>query len=138
MIAAGVGASWRAWDRGVTASFQEFSDFWPNEWTASNINAAPSPLYASGGSWPGGGTDKPSTLNTYNMSFMRMKHISLGYAIPNVLLQRLGIKGLKVIANVENPFMIYKMCPQVMDPESTEGNNYPILRNYSLGVNITL
>ena len=138
MIAAGVGAYWRAWDRGVTSLFAQFSDFWPNEWTASNINAGPSPLYAIGAGWPGGGTDKPSTLNTYNMSFMRMKHISLGYTIPNVFLQKLGIKGLKVIANVENPFMFYKMCPQVMDPESNEGNSYPILRNYSLGVNITL
>ena len=138
MIAAGTGAFWRAWDRGTTSNFSEFTDFWPNAWTASNINAGPSPLYALGGSWPGGGTDKPSVLNTFNMSFMRMKNMSLGYRIPSPLLQKLGIQGLKVYANIENPFMIYKLCPQVMDPESTEGLAYPILKNYSIGVNITL
>jgi hypothetical protein len=49
-----------------------------------------------------------------------------------------GIQGVKVYVNMENPFMIFKMTPKQYDPESSEGNSYPILRNYSLGVNITL
>lgn len=138
MVAAGVGSYWRAWDRGLTSNFALFSDFWPNEWTPANINGDPSPLYAVGGSWPGGGTDKPSTLNTYNMSFLRMKNVSLNYAIPTNLTKKVGIQGLKLFVNMENPFMIYKLCPKILDPESNEGNNYPILRSYSLGVNITL
>ena len=138
MIAAGVGSYWRGWERGFTSQFSLYNTFWPNEWTPANINGQPSPLYALGGSWPGGGTDKPSTLNTYNMQFLRMKNMSLSYTIPSDLSRKVGIQGVKLFINMENPFMIYKLCPKVMEPESLEGNAYPILRSYSLGINISL
>ena len=138
MIAAGVGSYWRSWDRGYTANFSLYSAFWPDEWTQANINGMPSPIYAAGGSWPGGGTDKPSTLNLYNMQFLRMKNMSVSYTIPAELSKRVGIQGVKLFINMENPFMIYKLCPKIMEPEATEGSYYPILRSYSLGVNITL
>jgi hypothetical protein len=67
-----------------------------------------------------------------------MKNISLAYNIPALLSRKVGIQGVKVYVNMENPFMIFKMTPKQYDPESSEGNSYPILRNYSLGVNITL
>lgn len=72
------------------------------------------------------------------MQFLRMKNMSLSYTIPSDLSRKAGIQGLKLFINMENPFMIYKLCPEVMEPESTEGSSYPILRSYSLGVNITL
>jgi TonB-linked SusC/RagA family outer membrane protein len=137
MIAAGVGYYHRSWDRGIIG-IGSFQNLWENEWTWSNINGGPSPLYAAGGGWPGGGTDKPSTLNLYNMTFLRMKNISLSYNIPSLLSRKVGIQGVKVYVNMENPFMIFKMTPKQFDPESAEGNAYPILRNYSLGVNISL
>jgi hypothetical protein len=137
-IAAGTGSHWRGWDRGYTSQFQLFTDFWPNEWTPSNINAEPSPLYSGAGSWPGGGTDKVSTYNIYNMVFLRVKNISLAYNIPVKLTKRVGVERFKLYMNMENPFMIYKLAPRPMDPESAETTTYPILRNYSLGVNITL
>jgi hypothetical protein len=67
-----------------------------------------------------------------------MKNISLGYNIPAQISRKVGIQGVKVYMNMENPFMIFKMCPKQYDPESAEGSAYPILRNYALGVNITL
>jgi len=137
-IAAGTGAHWRGWDRGLTSQFQLFTDFWPNEWTSSNINGDPSPLYSGAGSWPGGGTDKVSTLNIYNMGFLRVKNISLAYNIPTKLTKKVGIERFKVYMNMENPFMIYKLAPRPMDPESAETVIYPILRSYSLGFNVTL
>ncbi len=142
MIAAGVGFYHRNWDRGIVG-VGSFANLWENEWTPWNINSGPSPLYAglygpNSFNFPGGGTDKPSTLNLYNMTFLRMKNISLAYNIPAVLSRKVGIQGVKVYMNMENPFMIFKMCPKQYDPESAEGNYYPILRNYSLGVNVTL
>ena len=142
MIAAGVGFWHGTWDRGIIG-VGSFANLWNNEWTLSNINSGPSPLYAglygpNNFNFPGGGTDKPSTLNLYNKTFLRMKNISLAYNIPAQLSRKIGIQGVKLYVNMENPFMIFKMCPKQYDPESSEGNNYPILRNYSLGVNITL
>jgi len=137
-IAAGVGSYYRSWDRGYTANFSMYSAFWGNEWTPSNINGMPSPIYALGGGWPGGGTDKASTLNLYNMQFLRMKNMSVSYTIPSAISRKAGIQGVKLFINLENPFMIYKLCPKLMEPEATEGGAYPILKSYSLGVNITL
>ncbi len=138
MIAAGAGAYWRAWDRGLTSVFGQYYNFWPNEWTPANINAGPSALHSILQIWAGGGTDKPSTLNLYNMAFLRMKNMSLGYTIPEKMTRKIGLQGVKFYMNIENPFMIYKMCPQSMDPESNEAVNYPILRSYSIGVNVTI
>jgi hypothetical protein len=67
-----------------------------------------------------------------------MKNMSLSYTIPNGISSKVGVLGLKLFINMENPFMIYKLCPKVMEPESTEGSSYPILRSYSLGINISL
>ena len=72
------------------------------------------------------------------MAFLRMKNISLGYTIPEKITVKIGLQRVKFYMNIENPFMIYKMCPQSMDPESNEAVNYPILRSYSIGVNVSI
>ena len=138
MVAAGTGVYWRTWDRGLTAQFDRFQDFWPNEWTPNNINGGPSPIYAVGGGWPAAGTDKPSSYNTYNMSYLRMKNMSLGYTVPTIITRKIGIEGVKFYMNIENPFTFFKKCPGYMDPESAESVNYPLLRSYSFGVNLTI
>jgi TonB-linked SusC/RagA family outer membrane protein len=143
MIAAGVGYYSRNQNGGLVG-IGAFQNLWFNEWTPWNINeAGPSPMY--GGlygpnnlNFPGGGVTMGSTINLFNMTFLRMKNISLGYNIPAQISRKVGIQGVKVYMNMENPFMIFKMCPKQYDPESAEGSAYPILRNYALGVNITL
>jgi hypothetical protein len=142
MIAAGVGFYHRFINGGLLAIGQ-FQNFWPNEWTTWNINAGPSPMYGAGSgpnslSMPGGAVTAQSTYWLKNATFLRMKNISLAYNIPAHLSRKVGIQGVKVYMNMENPFMIFKMCPKQYDPESAEGSSYPILRNYALGVNITL
>ena len=138
MIAAGTGAIWQ----NVTGNFQNYYDFWPNQWNFDNINARPSLIYAGKygdyGNLPTAGSGLASDFYLRNMCFMRMKNISVSYTIPKSLLHKLGIQGLKFYVNMENPFMIYKMCPKYIDPESRDQTLYPILRNYSLGLNLTL
>ncbi len=138
MIAAGTGAFWQ----NVIGNFQNYYDFWPNTWNFDNINAGPSNIfggkYSDYGLLPTAGTDKAADYYLRNMAFMRMKNISLSYMIPKSVLHKLGIQGLKFFVNMENPFMIYKMCPKYIDPESRDQTAYPILRNYSLGLNLTL
>ncbi len=138
MIAAGTGAIWQ----NVAGNFQNYLDYWPNQWNFDNINAGPSLIYAGKysdyGLLPTAGSGMAADYYLRNMGFMRMKNISLSYTIPNFLLHKVGIQGLKFFVNMENPFMIYKMCPKYIDPESRDQTLYPILRNYSLGLNITL
>jgi hypothetical protein len=67
-----------------------------------------------------------------------MKNMSLSYTIPAKITTKVGIQGLKFYVNVENAFIIFKKCPSYMDPESIDAAGYPILRVYSLGVNLSL
>lgn len=139
MLAAGTGGYWAPQVRGLTSLFERVSDFWPDEWTPSNINSGhPSPIYSIHANWAGGRLDYPNTYTTYNMSFLRMKNMSLSYTIPAKITTKVGIQGLKFYVNVENAFIIFKKCPSYMDPESIDAAGYPILRVYSLGVNLSL
>ncbi len=139
MLAAGTGGYWASQVRGLTSLFERVSDFWPDEWTPASINTGhPSPIYSIHANWAGGRIDYPNTYTTYNMSFLRMKNMSLSYKVPAKILSKAGLQGLKFYMNVENAFMIFKKCPDYMDPESIDAAGYPILRVYSVGVNFTL
>ncbi len=78
-------------------------------------------------------------------TFVRCRNISLGYTLPENLLQRVHIGSLRVYANVTNAFTITKysgMDPEIgsWDPINAGIDNgyYPQSRRYTLGVNITL
>jgi len=64
-----------------------------------------------------------STLQYYDGSFIRAKSINLGYNVPANLLKKVGMSGLRIYANVSNPFFIYapirKQSFSVPDAEST-------------------
>ncbi len=68
-----------------------------------------------------------STLQYYDGSFIRAKSINLGYNIPANLLKKAGLSGLRIYANVTNPFFIYapirKQSFSVPDAESTYSYN---------------
>jgi hypothetical protein len=78
-------------------------------------------------------------------SYLRMKNLQLNYNVPVTLLDRVGIKSLKVYLQAVNLFTITKY--QGKDPEiassvdTTLGidvGNYPATRIYSIGLNLGL
>ncbi len=83
-----------------------------------------------------------------SMSYLRFKNIQIGYNIPGKVLRRAGIDRIRIYATAENLFTITKW--KGVDPEkSTTGNGFinnsytvddpmPILRSYSIGINIDL
>ncbi len=77
-------------------------------------------------------------------SFIRLNNISLGYYLPETLLEKTFIKGLKIYASAQNVWLIsdYKGY----DPEVNSGNNsnvdysvdwgvYPSPRTFTFGIN---
>jgi hypothetical protein len=88
-------------------------------------------------------------------SFIRLQDVTLTYNISNGLLQQLKlIKALSVYANAQNLFTVTKW--DGWDPESNpsssqrsstgrtvpgglglDQNGYPVMKNYSIGINIT-
>ncbi|WP_159520524.1 TonB-dependent receptor [Sunxiuqinia indica] len=80
------------------------------------------------------------TRYLYNGAYLRVKNITLGYSLPKGLLNRFGISNFRVFFTGENLFN-FDHLPDGLDPEldkvtGSEGN-YPYMKNYSAGVNIT-
>ena len=72
----------------------------------------------------------------YNTAFLRLKNIELGYTLPQSLLSKAKIQGLRLYVNAFNVFTLTKA--KDIDPEgsSESGQFYPQQRIVNLGVNV--
>ena len=67
--------------------------------------------------------------------FIRVRNITLGYTLPNQILEKAKISNVRVFANVMNPFLFTPYTG--MDPETDNYvAAYPNQRTFSLGVQI--
>jgi TonB-linked SusC/RagA family outer membrane protein len=96
----------------------------------------------------------PQTRYLQNVAYIRLKNVQVGYNLPNALVQRLKLSGVRFYVSGENLWTyspIFKLTRDI-DPESIgksdiiltgttnngNGNNYPILKSVTLGLNVTL
>lgn len=104
--------------------------FWADHWTPDNVDAkfprADAPL-----------VDQSSTFWTVSATALRINNMSLSYSLPRGIADRFGIPNLRIVAsgtnlwNIINPYN-YK------DPLTSNYADYPTLRTFSLGLNVTL
>jgi TonB-linked SusC/RagA family outer membrane protein len=101
---------------------------------------------------------KAQTKYLQNASFIRLKNIQLGYNLPAGLVQKAHLTAVRFYVSGENLWSyspMYKLTKDV-DPESIGGadqilnttngvysnsgntNNYPILKSWTVGLNVTL
>lgn len=117
-------------------------------WSTNNTNAyLPLPLEAGGTS--GFGKDRhPSTRYLQSSAFIRLKSLSVGFNIPQSLMNRVNaIKRARIYLNGEN-LLTFTNLWENFDPELVyardasgsrigEGRAYPLARVYGFGLNIT-
>lgn len=80
----------------------------------------------------------PSDFWRQDATYLRLRSAEIGYSIPPHILERAGIKRLRVYANTFNPLTWTKV--KFIDPEHTQdtwGYEYPITRNFNFGLNLT-
>lgn len=80
----------------------------------------------------------PSDFWLQNASYVRLKNITLGYNLPQHIVSRIGIKGLKVYYSGQN-LLTFTNFMKGFDPEapaSTRGNYYPQVKTNTFGLNI--
>ena len=105
-------------------------DHWTESWSLEN----------RGGEWPRLGSSTSRSDNSYwlyNMSYLRMKNIMLGYNIPTKILSKISMSNLRFYASAENLFTITQYPG--LDPEKKNSSRdlYPINRSFSLGINVS-
>ena len=84
------------------------------------------------------GSHNTQTSNYWirNASYLRIKNVQLGYTLPKSAIAKLPISHCRFYIASENPYTFHSF-PSGWDPEvSTGGQYYPILRNFTFGVNV--
>lgn len=90
---------------------------------------------------------QPQTKYLQNVSYLRLKNISLGYSVPQKLISKIGLKDLQFYFAAQNILTIsplYKIAKgidvETLDFESGQrynNNNYPNLKSFTFGLNVT-
>ena len=162
-----IGASWKGFDFNMFMQGVGKRDFWANGpvfipgyrygeawyahqldyWTPENPNAyypRPNDQQQSNNAM----NFLPQSKYLLDMSYLRMKNITLGYTISTSLTEKLQVERFRIYASGENLFE-FTGAQVPVDPEvdytsaglndtSTFGRVYPFRRSFSLGVQVTL
>ncbi|WP_460685290.1 SusC/RagA family TonB-linked outer membrane protein [Niabella aquatica] len=84
----------------------------------------------------------PNKRYLQNGAYMRIKNVTVGYTLPQPVLQKLRLSKLRFYFSAENIFEISHIKVK-LDPESLGGGNrpqasYPFQRTYTFGLNLNL
>jgi TonB-linked SusC/RagA family outer membrane protein len=122
---------------GGGSALTQFLDNWhpvnPNDDPYS-----PNTVWASG-NFPYTGTtaNTNSSFNFHSAAYLRLKSIEVGYTLPNSVLSRIGLKGVRVFINGYNLLTFTGL--KYVDPEhpsGTYGYLYPLDKLYNAGINV--
>ena len=72
-----------------------------------------------------------------NAAYLRLKNIELGYSLPKSILNKIKAQNIRVYANAYNLLTFSNV--KEMDPEYPGGGSYmyPMVQNYTFGINVT-
>jgi hypothetical protein len=107
-----------------------------DHWTPENPNA----YFPRVKSYAAEDTDHdlgaPQTRYLQDASYLRFKNLTLGYTLPQHLIQKLGMGRVRIYFSAENIFTVSQMKVS-MDPEGLNGSGaYPFQKTYSFGINL--
>ena len=126
-----------------------------NMWTPDNTDAYfPRTMSRAASSNTNRTLGVAQTRYLQNVAYIRMKNIQIGYNLPSNWINRIGARSLKVFFSGENLFThspMYKIVKNTIDvenavpsdqdlnPNSTNGDgyNYPMLKSFSFGLNVS-
>jgi TonB-linked SusC/RagA family outer membrane protein len=124
-----------------------------NIWTPENTNAY-FPRYRGYIAQNGSGTlAQAQTKYLQNVAYIRLKNLQLGYNVPQTFVKKAGLSNVRVFLSGENLWSyspLYKITKDLDvenigksdailtgDSNTGNGNNYPILKTFSLGLSAT-
>ena len=133
--ACGIG-KWQA------TGFSEHLDYFrddPNSPLGLNLDS-----YYPRANWNGGRNNKTQTRYLQNAAYCRLKNVTLGYTLPRNITQKFYVENLRLFFSAENLFTITSFTglgdPEIIDASDSWGlgKTYPLTKNISFGVSVTL
>ena len=123
-----------------------------NRWTEENPNPNAYWPRLVGYSSENGGRPMGTPNNRYmqDASYLRLKALTVDYSLPQAWVSKLGLTGLKIYFTGENLFTFSNICEN-FDPEvikggdvdlkdrkgEEQGYSYPMLKTYTVGLNVS-
>ncbi|MBB5437691.1 TonB-linked SusC/RagA family outer membrane protein [Pedobacter sp. AK017] len=123
-----------------------------NMWSPENPNAYYPRLRGYTALNAGGELTYAQTQYLQNAAYIRLKNLSVGYNLPSGLIKKIHLSALRVYLTGQNLWVWSPMFKHTknMDPENIEqadpelnknagqGMAYPMLKTYTIGLNVTL
>ena len=121
---------------GFNTLFGRFNNIDVDYWTPTNpTNAYPRPNAAQ---------ERPvyaSTLRYFDGSYVKVRNITLGYALPTSFIEKVGLSRARIYASVQNAFTFSPYDaydPEIYDEDDAElTDEVPLPRVYLLGINLS-
>jgi len=111
---------------------------WVDEgWTPENTGAS-LPIRYSADDGTKLVTNTASTFWLKKADFLRLRMLNFGYSLPSNITKKIGVNGLKFYCSGSNLFIISGFEKKYYDPEIGGGFNYPLMKSFNFGVNLTL
>ncbi|WP_257666785.1 SusC/RagA family TonB-linked outer membrane protein [Parapedobacter tibetensis] len=91
-----------------------------NYWTPENTNAFYPAAYNNAGSNTNNNMQRQDRY-LLDMSYLRLKNLTLGYSLPTVVLNRVGVNTARIYVALENFLTWDKLNDLPIDPENVDG-----------------
>lgn len=109
-----------------------YFELWAGDvWSPENPNAK---YPAATGEWSEDYGAAGSTFWIRNGAYLRLKNLNIAYTLPKQWYQNSGLSSVQVFGNGTNLFCISGM--DEMDPEQEKLDSYPIMRTFTVGLNV--
>lgn len=80
---------------------------------------------------------QPNTFFTMDASYLRLKNLEIGYTLPENVSKKVGSSSIRLFLSGENLYTWAHLKNSGFDPEQSSQTQYPTLRTYNAGFNIT-
>ncbi|MDR1455548.1 MAG: SusC/RagA family TonB-linked outer membrane protein, partial [Tannerella sp.] len=105
-------------------------------WTSENRSNKHPMAWAIGAFKPSanGSENGLGDYGLYDLSFIRLSNVSLGYTLPGKYTQTFSVRNARIFVNVNNPY-IYAPNYKGNDPENTAAS-YPVTTSWQFGLSL--
>ena len=84
----------------------------------------------------GGRSASTANFNNKDGAMLRLKTAEIGYELPKGIIKRVGLSALRVFANGNNLYL-WSNLPVDIEGQDYSYRNYPVTKQFNLGVSAT-